>query len=443
MAGPSPAQSPTVFRRLWAATAITSLGDGVYLAALPLIGTSLTDDPTVLSLLTATALLPWLLFGLVGGALVDRWDRRATMWLADGIRALVLGCAVLAGALDLLGIPLLLSVAFLLGIGQVLFDTASQAYLPQLLDREPQALQRANARLRGAQTVADGFAGPPLGSALYTLGRTLPLLADAVSFLASALLIRSLPRLPRPARASRGSLWSDIRQGTSYLFGNRLLLGLALRPAVGNVAFMAGEAVLVLYAKDKLGLSTYGYGFLLAAQAVGGLLGTVVAGRVGTLVGTGTALALTAGTEAVAQLAVGLSPGPWWAAAGLVVCGAGMSATMVLGPPIRQTIVPAELMGRVSAASRLFAFGGGPVGALIGGWLAGAVGLRAPFVFGAVLLGAMTLMTATLTSNRRIEAALAEAARRDDHPAAAPGADSLEGSDTSDQPATGTSATDK
>jgi len=402
---------PSAFHRMWAAAGITSLGDGVYLAALPLLASSLTRDPIVISLVTAAEMLPWLFFGLIGGALVDRWDRKRTMWLSDAGRAGLLAFAVVAAVSDLMSIALLISLAFLLGIGQILFDTAAQSYLPQLLDREEALLVRANGRLRGTQIAADGVLGPPMGSALFTLGHSVPFIADAISFMVSAAIVRTLPTAPAKPRRQTTSLWTDIREGMSYLLRNRLLLSLALRPAVGNMAFAAGGAVFILFAQDELHLDAFGYGILLTAQAIGGLGGAAVAGRLATKLGTGTALAVTAGVEAAAQLSLALANGPLWAGISLATTGAGMTATMVLGPSVRQTIVPDHLIGRVSAASRLIAVIGGPLGAILGGVLATLTGLRSPFIFGAILLAAMTLMTAKLTSNSRIEAALAEAKR--------------------------------
>jgi MFS family permease len=190
---------PTGFGRLWTAQSVSSLGDGMTHAALPLLALTLTRDPMALAVVTAAGTLPWLLFGVLGGALVDRWDRRRTMWVTDAARALLLVIPAVAAALDVLSIPLLAAVAFLLGLGSLFFDTAATSYLPDLLGRTPALLERANARLRGAQTAMSGFAGPPAGSALLALGRAVPLLADAVSFAVSALLVRSLPAAPRPA----------------------------------------------------------------------------------------------------------------------------------------------------------------------------------------------------------------------------------------------------
>ncbi|WP_250037184.1 MFS transporter [Paractinoplanes maris] len=397
---------PTGFGRLWAAQTVSSLGDGVTHAALPLLALTLTRDPMALAVVTAAGTLPWLLFGVLGGALVDRWERRRTMWVADAARAVLLAIPAVAAVLDVLSIPLLAAVAFLLGLGGLFFDTAAAAYLPDLLGREPALLERANARMRGTQTAASGFVGPPAGSALLALGRAVPLLADAVSFALSALLVRSLPATSRPRPQARESLLRQARAGASYVFRDRLLLGLALRPAVGNIAFVAVETILALFAHDRLGLAAAGFGLLLTAEATGGLLGAGVASFLGRRLGTGTALTCTALVEGLAILGLAAAPDPYVAGLALAVCGAGMGATMVLAPSLRQAIVPAHLMGRVTSTSRMLAMCAAPFGAFLGGWLASTFDVRTPLYAAAGLLLTMTAVTATMTTNRRVEAAL-------------------------------------
>ncbi|MBW8807065.1 MAG: MFS transporter [Catenulispora sp. 13_1_20CM_3_70_7] len=403
---------PGRFHRIWSASAVSALGDGIYLAALPLLALSLTRNPIMLGALEACALLPWLCFGMIGGALVDRWDRRRTMVVADMCRfVLLMAVTVLvsAGAAD---IYVLFAAAFLLGIGQLFFDTASVAFVSEVLDQDLDTLQRANARLQGTQQAFGGFVGPPTGSLLFGLGRAVPILGDAVSFLFSSLMIWTLPKAPpKPAKA-RGSLLREAREGAAYLFGNRLLLGLALRPAVGNFAFMGASAVLVLFVKETLHLGTTAYGVYLTANAVGALIGAALSARLAARLGTGATLTLTAFVETVALLGIGLSPNAWLAGLGEMTLGAAMGVTMGLGPSVRQAIVPDELMGRVGATGRLVALGAGPLGAVFGGWLAHVAGLRAPFIVGAGILASMTIVAARLTNNARIEAALAEAAER-------------------------------
>jgi MFS family permease len=176
--------------------------------------------------------------------------------------------------------------------------------------------------------------------------------------------------MPRPAPEVRESLIRQARAGASYVFRDRLLLGLALRPAVGNIAFLAVETVLALFAHDRLGIGTYGFGLLLTAEATGGLLGAGIASYLGRRLGTDTALTCTAALEGLAILVLASAPNPYVAGLALAVCGAGMGATMVLGPSLRQAIVPARLMGRVASTSRMLAMCAAPIGAFLGGWLA-------------------------------------------------------------------------
>ena len=412
------AKLPADFGRLWTAQTVSSLGDGVTYAALPLLALTLTRNPMALAVITAAGTLPWLLFGVLGGALVDRWDRRRTMWVTDAARAVLLAIPAAAAALDMLSIPLLAALAFLLGLGGLFFDTAATAYLPDLLGRDPAQLERANARLRGAQTAASGFAGPPAGSALLTLGRSVPLITDAVSFALSALLVRSLPAAPRPEPEVRESLLRQARAGASYVFRDRLLLGLALRPAVGNIAFLAVETVLALFARERLGIAAFGFGLLLTAEATGGLLGAGIASFLGRRLGTGTALTCTATIEGLAIFGLASAPNAYVAGLALAVCGAGMGATMVLGPSLRQAIVPAHLMGRVASTSRMLAMCAAPFGAFLGGWLATTYDIRTPLYTAAGLLLTMTAVTSTMTSNSQVEVALRAAAPADDpdHP---------------------------
>lgn len=205
------------------------------------------------------------------------------------------------------------------------------------------------------------------------------------------------------------------------MFRDRLLLGLALRPAVGNIAFLAVETVLALFAHDRLGIDTIGFGLLLTAEATGGLLGAGIASFLGRRLGTGTALTCTAAVEGLAILGLAAAPDPYVAGLALAVCGAGMGATMVLGPSLRQAIVPGHLMGRVASTSRMLAMCAAPFGALLGGWLATTYDVRTPLYTAAGLLLTMTAVTSTMTSNRRVEAALRAAGLPDDPDRSEPG----------------------
>jgi MFS family permease len=402
---------PGSFHRIWAAAAVSSLGDGIYGTALPLLAFSLTRSPLVLSLVTAAEVVPWVLFGLLGGALVDRWDRRTTMWIADLCRAMVLAVAIAGAAAGFLDFPLLVGLAFLLGVGQIGFDMAAMAYLPELLDRDQDAQLSANARLQGTQQVVGSFIGPPLGGLLFAVARTVPIAVDAVSFLFSSLMIRSLPKTPGKPAGPRGSLLAEAKAGLSYVVHDRFLIGLSLRGAMGNFGFGMVGAVFIVFARETLHLSPSAYGAVLTLDAVGGIAGSALGPRIARKIGTGTALTLTALIEAAGTLCQGLSTNLVEVGASFILFGAGFGATMVLVPSVRGAIVPDELMGRVGAAGRLISWGTYPLGAVLGGWIAEAIGLRAPFIICGALLAGTSIVVGTMTNNRIVEARLAEAAR--------------------------------
>ena len=282
----------TAFRRLWAASTVSSLGDGMYLAALPLLAATLTRDPLAVSVVSFAGWLPWLLFALPAGALVDRLDRRRVMWTVDAARALVVGALTVAVLAGWASIPLLALAGFLVGAGQTLFENAAQAMVVAVAGRDPRRLERPNGQLVASLTVGQQLIGPPAGSAAFAFAPWLPFLADAVSFGASAGLVAAIngqfqpeatpeSRRPVPAPPTVRNLRAEIAEGLRFLFAHRLLRACVLLVSASNLAFMAGEAVLVLFATEELGLGSRGYGLLLAAVALGGLPGSLLAARVG------------------------------------------------------------------------------------------------------------------------------------------------------------------
>jgi len=394
------------------AAAISTLGDGVCLTALPLLAATLSRDPLRVSLVAFASWLPWLLFGLLSGALVDRWDRRRMMWTVDACRFVVvgaLGVAVLAGWAS---IPLLATIGFLLGSGQTLFDNAAQSLIPTLVSRDTQRLERANSQLYGAQTVGQNFAGPPAGGALFALAASVPFLADAVSFAASSTLIATIrgsfaPQRPvgTAAEEPRASLRADIAEGLRWLVGHRLLRVLAVMVGMMNLAVMAGEAILVLFAQEELGLGSVGYGLLLAGFAVGGVLASLIATQLSRRVGSGTLLVAVTFVEAAAWAVFGVGSNAWLGGAMLALVGGGSTVFNVVGVSLRQAIVPDRLIGRVVSTQRMVGFGAVPVGALLGGVVGRTLGVRAPFLLGAAILTASGLLALPVVNNRAIQAA--------------------------------------
>jgi MFS family permease len=396
------------FHKLWSASAVSTLGDGVFLTALPLLAAQLTRDPLPVSLVSFAGWLPWLLFGLVSGALVDRWDRRVTMWRVDALRFVVvgvLGLAVLAGWAS---IPLLAAFGFLLGTGQTLFDNAAQSLIPAIVSRDPRRLERANGQLYGAQMVGQNFLGPPAGGFLSGLANAVPFLVDALSFLASSALIASIGggfAPERPPGTGRPSLRAEIGEGLRWLGRHHLLRALCVLVALMNLSFMAGEAIMVLFAQDVLGLTNLGYGLLLTGYAVGGVLGSVLAARIGRRVGTGTLLVATALVGAASWLGFGVNSVAWVGGALLVVNSTCAMVFNVVGVSLRQGLVPDHLIGRVVAAYRTLGYGAIPLGALLGGVIGKTLGLRAPYLFGGALVAVAALASVPVVNDRSVQAA--------------------------------------
>ncbi len=397
------------FGKLWAASSVSTLGDGITITAGPLLASTLTRDPLAIGLVSAVSFLPWLLVGLVSGALADRLDKRLLMWAVDLARAAVLAALAVATLGGWITLPLLALGLFLLGVGQTLFDSAAQSAIPAVVSRDRDRLERANGRLESARTVSQQFAGAPAGGVLFSAATWLPFAADAVSFVASsALLARMRGRFAPERGQARRSLRADIAEGVRWLAGHRLLRALTLMVAASNLAFSAGDAVLVLLAQDRLGLGAIGFGLLVTGAAVGATLGSASASTVSRRLGTARTILATSWVGVGGTLLLGVSTHAVMAAAALAVTGFGVALFNVLYASLRQAATPARLLGRVVSAGRLVGWGAVPVGALLGGLLA-RVELRLPYLAGGAALALATVLVTRIVTEPAISAARAAA----------------------------------
>ncbi|GLW32972.1 MFS transporter [Actinoplanes regularis] len=377
---------------LLAATGISVTGDGAFLAAAPLLAAALTRDPVQVSLVTAAAYIPWLVFGLPAGALVDRWSRKRVMVLADLFRA-----AVLAGLVALLvtgwaGLPTLVVVVLLVGIAQCFFDSAAQAVIPTIVGRDKDALAKVNGRYWALDTVGRSLLGPPLGSAAFGLSRALPFAVDAASFLTSALLVRLLPDTPKPD-GDHEPVLSAVKVGLGHLFRTRELRVLAFSMGAYNGAFNIAMAPFVLYATDVLDVPDPAYGALLAMSALGGVIAGWQAGPLTQRMSYRQTMAVAHTTQALAWAGIAVAGNPWVTGFLLALLGAGSSLSSVAVGSARQALTPDHLLGRVVAAFRLFGLGLAGLGALAGGAIADVWGLTAPLVAAPVILMIAGLVT--------------------------------------------------
>ncbi|MBT2417308.1 MFS transporter [Streptomyces sp. ISL-22] len=383
------------FRKLWGAYAVSGLGDGIRVTALPLMAATLTGDPQEVALVATFERLPWLLFALIGGAAADRVDRRKLMIGIDVLRCLLVAGFIASALGGTLSPALLYAVAFLLGTTDTFYDTASQAMIPSTVPTP--SLARANSRLFGTSVVNLSFAGPVIGAWLFAWNVHAPFAVDALTFLFSAVLLLRIPGSFRPAPpatpAPAGGWLGEIRAGLAFLLRHPVLRLLTVTVGLLSLAGAMATSVLVLYATRTLGLSEAGYGWLIAGSAVGSLVGSGLAARLGARLGWGTALTGAVLVAGVTLFLAGTVRSPYAVAALLAVNGGTVVVWNVLTAAKRQELVPDEQRGKAAGAYRLAAWGLMPVGSALGGFLAARTTVSAPMVTGgAVLLAASVLV---------------------------------------------------
>ncbi|MBL1115665.1 MFS transporter [Streptomyces sp. 110] len=373
------------FGRLWAAAVVSRFGDALRGAALPLLAVSLTDSPVLVSLVTACGFLPWLLFGLIGGAVADRVDQRRAMWAVDGARAVLMAGFAVAVWLDRATIGLLLALAFALTTLQTLFDNAATALLPSVVGER--ALGRANARLMTGQEVMGRFVGAPLVPVLLGLGAAMPYVADAVTYLAAAALVASLGAAP-PERAPRppgGSLRRDIAEGLAVLWRDRTLRALCASTTLCNIGIGALIATLVLHITGWLDAGNTGYAAVITVYGIGSVTGGLVAARLTEKLGRARALVVCGTAQIGALAALGAIRSLPVAVAAMGLFGFAGIVWNVTEVTMMQQRSPDGALGRVSSAFRTLSTAGAPLGALLGGVMAQAWGLNTPALGAAAL----------------------------------------------------------
>ncbi|MGD0063887.1 MAG: MFS transporter [Streptosporangiaceae bacterium] len=374
------------YRRLWWANAISSTGDGAFVAALPLLAVTITRDPRLVSVVTAATYLPWMLLSLPAGVIVDRYDRVTLMWCAQLVQAMVVVVLAIAVVFRQADIEVLALGGLLLGCAEVVFSNAAQSVLPALVP--PELLAKANGSQQISLTIGESFLGPPLGSLLFAAAAALPFGLDAASFAASAGLVAKLPRASRaPRDPGRPKIRAQIAEGLHWLARHRLLRVIAVLLGVYNFANQMGQAVLVLLATQTLHVGTRGYGFLLAAVAVGSVAGGLVCPWLTGKLGMLPSLIIGGAINAAVFVGIGLAPDP--AVVAVMLAAQGFAVTMwnVVTVSLRQQLVPAPLLGRVNSVYRMLGWGLMPLGALAGGFVAHAADLRAPYIVAGIICG--------------------------------------------------------
>lgn len=393
------------YRRLWGSVGVSLLGSEVTVLAMPLAAVAaLHASAGEVALLSAAGTAPFLLLGLPAGAWVDRWPRRRLMVFCDLVRAALLASVPLAYLLGALTLAHLFIVAFAAGALGVFFDVAALSVLPALVDRRD--LATANGSLEAARAVAQ-TSGPALGGVLVQAASApIALLADGVSFLASAVLLRGLPPLPAPRREGEPQpLRRLIAEGLAFCLKHPLIRALAGAGAWLNFWQHALLAVFIPFAVRDLHQSAGVIGLVLAASNLGYLLGAVLAPRLNARIGVGPAIVvgvvLHGGLLAVA-LAPAALPVPWLVA-GFTVQALGVSIWNVDAVSLRQATTPEPLLARMNATNRFLLWGAMPLGAATGGLLATTAGLQTALLVAAVAVPCVAVPLAA-SSLRRVRA---------------------------------------
>ena len=420
--------------KLWTATAISNLGDGVSMVAYPWLASAVTRSPILIAAAGFASRLSWLIFTLHAGVLTDRFDRRKLIVAMDFMRGLLtvfVGFVVFFNkdsfpALDELtsitnletNWPIyftLLITAFLFGLAEVLRDNSAQTLMPSVVDKEN--LEKANGRMWSAESLTNSFIGPPLGSLLIGIAIFIPFFFDAVSFFFAVALIASLKGTFKPVSDDKPrekiNFKAEIKEGYAWLWAHPLLRPMAIiLGSMNGLGTMVG-ATFILFAQEVLETSVFTFALLGTAGAVGGTVGGLLAPKVSAKLGSGRSLAMTLAAAPIGSLIIALTT--TWQVVWVVVVFETFFAVLwnTITVSLRQSIIPTHLLGRVNSVYRFFAWGSIPIGMFVGGGLVSALtlvlsrenALRAPYLFGVVLGLILWALAAPRLTTAKIEAA--------------------------------------
>jgi MFS family permease len=375
-----PRRLGTGFRWLVASSWASNLGDGLMMAAGPLLVASQTRNPVLVALAMMASQLPWLLFGLVAGAIADRLDRRVVIMTMNAVRVLLLAGLVAVVWTGHVNIWLVLVALFAMGSAEVFADTTASTLVPMLVDKPDLGI--ANARIMAGLITANQLVGPALGAVLFAVGMAVPFTLQAVCVALGVLLVSRIGTRPGAVREDVDShIRQDIVEGMRWLAGNRPVRTLALVIVTFNVTFAAPMSVLVLWAQERVGVDAAGFGLLTTASALGGILATASYGRLERRVPLATLMRVALLCEVVFHLAMAFTTSFPVALGLMVFFGVYAFVWGTLSSAVRQRAVPTELQGRVASVYMICVMGGMLLGSFLGGLIAHRWGLTAPWWF--------------------------------------------------------------
>lgn len=368
---------------MWSGSLITNLSDGVVITAAPLLAISLTKNPILISSLSACIMLPWLLFAIPIGVIVDRFDRKYLIAVANGIRFLSAALIALLISTHTITIYLLIGMTFIIGISEVLVDTATQAWIPQIL--ESSQFEKGNSRLQISETVVQGFIGTPISGFLYAVAIYLPFVVNSAGYLVSALLTISIPSIVKESIKSteQVSFSKQMKFGIKFLLHNRGLLRLVLTTASIGFCFSMATSTSVLFLIQDLHLQKSLFGVFLTVQGIGALVGGLVTPKISARFGRQKILTTAIVSNSILIFLQGISPNIYIYALLGTIAAFCITHWNVLLMATYQDVIPADLYGRIHGTRRTIVWGLMPIGSLLGGLIA-QFGLRVPFLVGGI-----------------------------------------------------------
>jgi MFS family permease len=384
------------FNRMWASSIISNLSDGILIAAAPLLAISLTDSTVLISAIGAMVMLPWLLFAIPIGVLVDRVDRRFILAGANATRSAVVGLLALLIATDNVSIYWLLFSSFVIGVCEVAADTTAQSLIPQIL--EEKNFEKGNSRLQISETVIQGFVGAPLSGFIYAIAISLPFFINSLGLAVAALLALSIPiKYLQDVRRDEADkekkkFVADMKFGIRYLYNERVLRRLVVTTAAIGVCYSMGMATVVLFIIDELKLPEHLFGVILTIQGLGAIAGAFVAPRLSKKFGRSRVMTFGITTSSVVLLLQGFSPNIYIFVALATFGGFAVSQWNILLMATYQTVIPNELYGRIHGTRRTLVWGMMPIGSLLGGVLA-HYNLRLPMYVGGVIATTLAILS--------------------------------------------------
>ena len=425
--------------RLWTATAISNLGDGISGVAYPWVASAVTRSPLLIAAAGFASRLPWLIFTLHAGVITDRFDRRKLIIAMDTIRGvltLIVGAIVLLNKDSLPSLndlssitdletnwPLYITLvitAFLFGLAEVLRDNSAQTLMPSVVDAEN--LEKANGRMWSAESLTNSFIGPPLGSLLIGIAIYLPFFVDAGTFFVAVALIASISGSFKPVEEKpreKINFKAEIKEGYRWLWAHDLLRPMAIILGALNLVGTMVAATFILYTQEVLNTSVFVFAVLGTAGAVGGIAGGLIAPKISEKIGSGPSLWLSLAMGPIGAVIIGTSNS--WHVVWVVLLFQSFLSVLwnTITVSLRQSIIPTYLLGRVNSVYRFFGWGSIPIGMFLGGaivsiaqyFVSREMALRTPYLVGAVLGLLIFIFAAPRLTTNAINQARAEAAK--------------------------------